>query len=157
MPLNFIPTVHKKWLFLVAGSLWGIVGVFLLVRGVGWLQEAEGRMPLILGTAGIGFGILGYYFGFRRIAEQNALRIHRLPDRSPLTSFLAPRGYVMIVLMISLGFLLRQSPIPKPYLSPFYIAMGCALLLGSSQFRSQFLTFTRTERKTEGPNESEST
>lgn len=157
MPLNFIPTVHKKWLFLTAGSLWGIVGVFLLVRGVGWLQETEESMPLILGTAGIGLGILGYYSGFRRIAEQNALRIHHLPDRSPLISFLAPRGYMMVALMISLGFLLRQSPLPKPYLSPFYIGMGCALLLGSSQFRSQFLTFTRTERKTEGSNESEST
>lgn len=154
MPINFIPTVQKKWLLLVAGSLWGIIGVFLLVRGLGWLQEAEGLMPLLLGAAGVGFGILGYFSGFRRIAEQNALRIHGLPGRSPLSSFLAPRGYVMIACMISLGFLLRQSLIPKPYLSPFYIAMGCALLLGSSQFRSQFLTFTRSERKTEGPNES---
>lgn len=155
MPINFIPTVQKKWLSLVAGSLWGIIGVLLLVRGVGWLQEAEGPMPLFLGTAGIGFGILGYFSRFRKITEQNVLRIHGLPERSPLTSFLAPRGYVMIAFMISLGFLLRQSLMPKPYLSPFYIAMGCALLLGSSQFRSQFLTFTRSERKTEGPNESE--
>ncbi|MEX2090287.1 MAG: hypothetical protein WEB62_10970, partial [Bacteroidota bacterium] len=66
-----------------------------------------------------------------------------------LTSFLAPRGYVMIALMISLGFLLRQSSIPKPYLSPFYIAMGCALILGSFRFRLQFLGYPA-----EDPNES---
>ncbi|MEX1275661.1 MAG: hypothetical protein WEE20_06995 [Bacteroidota bacterium] len=141
MPLNFIPIVRKKWLFIVAGSFWGIIGVFLLVRGMGWLLGAQGLAPFILGTAGIGLGILGYLSGFRRIAEQIVLRIHGLPERSPLTSFLAPRGYAMIVLMISLGFLLRQSPIPKPYLSPFYIAMGCVLLLGSSRFRLQFLRY----------------
>ena len=142
MPLNFIPIVQKKWLFVLAGSLWGIIGVFLLVRGLGWLPGVEGFMPLVLGAAGIGLGVLSYFSGLRKIADRNVLRIHGLPERSPLTSFLAPRGYVMIALMISLGFLLRQSSIPKPYLSPFYIAMGCALLLGSSRFRSHFLGYS---------------
>jgi hypothetical protein len=139
--MNFLPIVRKKWLFIVAGSFWGIIGVFLLVRGMGWLLVAQGPAPIFLGTAGISLGILGYFSGFRGIAKQSVLRIHKLPERSPLTSFLAPRGYVMIVLMISLGFLLRQSPIPKLYLSPFYIAMGCVLMLGSSQFRLQFLGY----------------
>lgn len=149
MPLNFIPTIQKKWLFVLAGSLWGIIGVFLLVRGLGWLPDVEGLMPLVLGAAGIVLGVLSYFSGLRNIADRNVLRIHGLPDRSPLTSFLAPRGYVMIALMISLGFLLRQSSIPKPYLAPFYIGMGCALILGSSRFRLQFLGYP-----TEDPNES---
>lgn len=139
-----IPLVQKKWLFAVAGYLWSVIGLFLIVRGMGWFEGNNRLSSFLFGIAGFAVGIVGYFSGFRKIAEQNVLRIHALAERSPITAFLAPRGYAMIVLMIALGFFLRQSPFPKTVLAPLYIAMGCALLLGSSQFHLQFLRYPST-------------
>jgi hypothetical protein len=48
------------------------------------------------------------------------------------------RGYVMIALMITIGLTLRNSTIPKYYLTLPYDVMGGVLLIGSIRFYRQF-------------------
>ena len=46
---------------------------------------------------------------------------------------------VMIALMMTIGITLRNSSIPKYYLTIPYFAMGAILLIGSVQFYRQFI------------------
>ncbi len=138
--------VRRHYLLALAGTLWTLIGAFLSLRGVDWILEAtSGSLPLLAGVGVFGgFGI--YFFALSKIAQQNVLRISALPPLTPITSFLAPRGYVMIAGMILLGLLLRNSSLPRMYLSPFYIGMGLALFLGSIEFHRSFFRGIARER-----------
>jgi hypothetical protein len=73
------------------------------------------------------------------VVQKNLDRIERLPERACLFAFTAWHGYIMIALMIMIGFTLRNSAIPMYYLSIPYTAMGGTLLIGSLRFYRQFL------------------
>ena len=62
-----------------------------------------------------------------------------MPERANIFAFTAVRGYVMIALMMTLGITLRNSSIPKYFLTIPYFAMGGILLIGSVQFYRQFI------------------
>jgi hypothetical protein len=63
-----------------------------------------------------------------------------MPERANIFAFTAARGYVMIALMMTIGITLRNSSIPKYYLTIPYFAMGGILFIGSVQFYRQFIT-----------------
>jgi len=132
------PRVPRRWLLVIAGFVWTIVGCMLCFRAVGWY----GLFPLIPEFASAVFGcalaIAGYRLGFSKVAQKNIKRIHNLPERVCVFAFTAWKGYIMIGLMISIGITLRNSAIPKVYLAIPYTAMGGMLMLGSIQFYASF-------------------
>lgn len=73
-----------------------------------------------------------------KAASRNINRIKDLPDRSCVFAFTAWRGYGLVAVMVLLGSLLRQSPLPKPYLAVLYVAMGGSLVLSSLLFYRSF-------------------
>jgi hypothetical protein len=58
-------------------------------------------------------------------------------------AFTAWRGYIIMGGMVVLGLTLRNSSIPKIYLSVPYGAMGGMLLIGSTRFFRRFFTSLR--------------
>ena len=75
---------------------------------------------------------------FLKVAQDNIARIWDSPDRACLFSFQAWRGYLIIAVMIPLGLLLRNSPLPKPYLAVLYTAIGGGLFLASFHYYAFF-------------------
>jgi hypothetical protein len=57
-----------------------------------------------------------------------------LPAKGCLFAFQAWRSYLIIGVMIGLGFVLRHSQIPKAYLAIVYFAVGGALILASFHY-----------------------
>jgi len=131
--------VSRHWLYLIAGVLWTFVGLLLCGRAVGWLLLLPTETNLPLGAISILLAGLAYYFGFSKIVSKNIARIEQLPPCTPFYSFTAPRGYVLIALMMSAGILLRNSSLPKIYLTIPYLAMGGVLLIGSVRFYERFV------------------
>jgi len=99
-------------------------------------ESAAIQVQLVL-TAGLG-AFAGYRFGFRQIVRKNVDRIRSMEATVKAWEFTSLRGYAIIIGMITMGVLLRNSEIPKEYLSLPYAAMGGMLLVGSAAMMKEF-------------------
>jgi hypothetical protein len=126
--------VRRHWLYAVSGVIWCGVGTLLCTRGWIWIAESSPEQAIAVESLSIVLGFIVYYFGFSKITKRNIDRISTLPERSSIFSFTARRGYLLIGVMMTGGYLLRNSALSKHYLSIPYTAMGGSLLLGG--FRS---------------------
>ena len=128
------PAVPRKWLLFLAGLMWSGVGAMLCCLAGGWLAAVPAKVSLPLGLAGVVLAVAVYRFGFSRIAKKNIDRIGRSPDMACLFSFQAWKSYLIIVVMVTLGLLLRHSSLPKHYLAVVYVTIGGALFLSSLHY-----------------------
>ncbi len=138
------PGVPKRVLPLIAGSVWIGVAVMLNWLSYSWLR-AESRdsafLVLLIGFVG---ALVIHHFGFLRLVDKNLARIIPMEGRRCVFSFMPWKSYVLIMVMIFMGFLLRHSPIPKLYLAGLYTAIGTALLLSSVRYlRYYFISHDR--------------
>jgi hypothetical protein len=130
--------VQRHWLYAVSGLIWCAVGSLLCIRGWIWIAGSPPEEAIATESLSVLLGVIAYYFGFSKITKRNIDRIASLPERSSVFAFTARRGYVLIGVMMASGFLLRNSPVSKHYLSIPYTAMGGSLLLGGCRFWSTF-------------------
>ena len=125
------PAVSKYSLIALAGFIWSTVGVMLCSMAYYWLKEVDWPTALPLGLFGIILSLVAYRFGFYGIARKNIDRICLLPEKGCIFAFQAWKSYLIIVVMITFGIILRHSSIPKHYLAIVYTTIGGALLLSS--------------------------
>ena len=133
------PSAPRHVLFAIAGILWMFAGALLCIRGIIWLGEI--RITAALSTAALAavLGTVFYRALFSHLVTRNIERIRLLPERPCVFAFTAVKGYLMIGLMMTAGFALRNSDLPKYYLSLPYTSMGGVLVAGSVQFYREFL------------------
>ena len=130
--------IRRDFLFLITSLLWGAVGALLIWRAFGWMsRESSALQAQLFLTAGLG-AFAGYRFGFRQIVRKNVDRIRSMEATVKAWEFTSVRGYAIIIGMITMGVLLRNSEIPKEYLSLPYAAMGGMLLVGSAAMMKEF-------------------
>ena len=128
------PAVPKTWLVGVAGVMWSVVGLMLCRLAYHWLVAIRSLWAVGYGGAGIALGLIAYYFSFSRIVHKNIDRFSRLPERVCFFAFQEWKSYLIIGFMVTLGLLLRHSPLPKGYLAVIYVAVGSAMLLSSLHY-----------------------
>lgn len=127
------PEAKRSTLILVAGLVWTIVGLGLIGVAAGWLWRS-GVSVWLPGLAGVVAGLIAYRFGFLRLVRAN---LDRLQEQSPgkervcIFAFQNWRSYIIIVVMMLLGYTLRHLPVPKVYLAPVYLTIGLGLFLSS--------------------------
>jgi hypothetical protein len=139
------PATPICWLIAAAGFTWSAVGILLCSMACGWLGALVFRTALLSGTAGM-IGIwAAYHFVFSAIALKNIDRLSLFPDKACFFAFQAWKSYLIIVVMVALGAVLRHSPIPREYLAALYLTIGGALLLSSLHYyvRLRGLMFPR--------------
>lgn len=133
------PAVDKKYLILLAGTMWSGVGVMLICFAVSWLTLFRGKGTLIFYAAGFLAAMPIHHFGFLKLADKNLKRLLPLKDKKCLFSFITWKSYLIIIVMVALGITLRHSSIPKQYLSILYNGIGLGLFLsGIRYFRFAF-------------------
>jgi len=135
---KFDPAVDKKILVAVSGSIWTAVGILLCTRAVTWLSAPASPKVLWPTTAGILLALSIHHFGFVKLADKNIKRIMAKEGKVCIFGFQPWKSYIIILIMISLGVILRQSPIPKHYLSIIYIGFGGAMFLSSIKYYRVF-------------------
>ena len=136
---KYTPAVARHWLLLIAGLLWSGVGIALCIAACYWLSHCEWPQNMVTAVLGTGFGILVYRLGFSTIARKNIRRIAQQPERVCLFAFQAWRSYVLIVIMIMLGMVLRHSHLSRLILAMIYLIVGTGLVLSSSLYYREFL------------------
>lgn len=125
--------VNKKVLISLAGIMWMLVGIYLQTLAFGWLSLSEDN-PYGSLIIGIVAALIIHHFGFLNLATKNLKRIDNLSENPYVLSFISWKSYLIIVIMMSLGSLLRNSPLPKQYLAVLYIGIGLALFLSSIRY-----------------------
>ncbi len=138
---KFKPAVPKKVLLVIIGSMWFCVGIMLVIMAIQWLYIYDGN-PWLFAVPGLIAGLIIHYYGFLKIVDKNLGRISRLPGKPCIFSFVSWKSYIIIILMVSMGIILRHSPIQKQYLSPIYLGIGLALFLSSIRYFRNLLIVT---------------
>jgi len=132
------PAVPRAWLLILAGLMWMAVGLMLSRFAYNWLSilpQTAAWPPALLGVA---LAVVIYRFGFGNIARKNAQRIHALTEKVCLFAFQEWKSYLIIVVMMTTGILLRSSSIPRQWLAVLYVAIGGGLFLSSFHYYTQF-------------------
>jgi hypothetical protein len=132
-----MPKVSKRVLLLISGLFWMTAGFILLRIAFLRFPLLEGNEPYIVLPIGLLLGLLIAYFGFSGIAKKNILRIKDYnKEKVCIWAFQKWSSYLIIILMMSMGILMRNNPlIPAYILIPVYIGIGVAL------FSSSFLYY----------------
>ncbi len=128
------PAVDKKYLILLAGIMWCGVGVMLIIFAVKWLADYQGKETAVFYAAGFLAAMPIHHFGFIKLADKNLKRLLPLREKKCLFSFITWKSYLIIIVMISLGIVLRHSSIPKQYLSILYNGIGLGLFLSGIRY-----------------------
>lgn len=133
------PAAKRSTLFLTAGLVWLAVGLGLIAAAAYWLLNADNYVlpALILGLIA---GWFIYRFGFLRLVSENISRVHQLApekDRICVFAFQAWRGYLIVPVMILMGYTLRHLPIAKVFIAPVYLGIGLGLSLASVKYYTE--------------------
>ena len=129
-------SVNRKTLYIIAGTLWAIIGLILLCLSVYWLISRS-KLSLLVMIPGVIGAVVVHHFMLSKVAEENIDRIINLsPEKEQicLFAFQNVRGYFVVLIMVVLGYTLRHLPIPRLYIAPVYSTMGLALIFSSLRY-----------------------
>ena len=136
---KYKPAAEKNLLVLMAGIVWVGVGIMLLVLAFSWLEADADSNIYLFGGVGLVLALLVHHFGFLRIVDKNLKRIIPMKGKKCVFSFITWKSYLLIIVMMTMGIMLRHSSIPKPYLAIIYTAIGLALILSSFRYMRVFI------------------
>lgn len=130
--------IPSKYHLLLAGLMLMGVGVMLSALAWHWEEEAAAviLVPLTAGSLILGFII--HRYGFSKIATKNINRIGSLKPRTCLFAFMPLRSYLIIIVMMAMGYGLRHSPLPHLYIVPVYLGIGSALFMSGLLYLRSF-------------------
>ena len=128
------PGVPKSTLLLMAGLIWLGIGILMDSLAYYWLKNENPRTVLVISSLGFILALLIHHFGFLRIVDKNLGRILPMEGKRCVFSFMPWKSYLLIMVMILMGFLIRHSSIPKPDLAVLYSGIGTALILSSVRY-----------------------
>ena len=132
--------MNKNSLYALAGSVWGLVGLFLMFRGVTLYQTAletqhATQTALAISIAvSIIVGVAKGRFVLSKTARRNKLRIESIDEPLKIHHVYAKSFYFLIAGMILLGVSLRTF---NEYLGGYvvvggiYCGIGLALMVSS--------------------------
>jgi uncharacterized membrane protein len=135
---KFSPRVKRHTLYLLAGSLWTIVGLMLIIRALDWLLPLPFYKATFLALTGVVTGFFLARPGFQKLVAKNISRINTKPETACVFEFQSAKSYFLIVFMILLGVTLRHSSFPRTYLAIIYLTIGLGLFLSSFKYYLNF-------------------
>lgn len=130
---RFKPAARARTHLLAAALLWTVVGLGLTAAGIAWSFSSALPWSLLLAITGIAAGTVKGRLVIRKMADWNTARIIARGDGRCLGGFLAPKTWLLIIIMMGSGILLRRSGVPRPILGVLYTAVGTGLLFGGRQ------------------------
>ena len=125
---RFTPGVDKRVHLLLSALLWTAVGLWLLLRGGLWLQSAD---SLWLFIPALLLGSVKSLLILDRTAKKGIQRILRFNGTACVGAVYSVRTWLLVLAMMAMGYLLRQSGLPKAVLGTLYVTIGWALVLSS--------------------------
>ena len=126
--------MKKNYLYIVAVSIWGIPGIIITSKGINAyrMQPSDNLWWLLLITTAV---LAAFFLMFRKIVDKYCDRIASLPDKVKIWQTFPPRGWTLMIFMMSLGIVLKLIPgVPSAFTASFYSGLGPMLLISSARF-----------------------
>jgi hypothetical protein len=122
------PGVKRRVHLFAAPLLWTVVGTFLLVRGWDWIGPGKNRWFVLLAFV---LGSVKSFLVLDKTARRSLTRISSLRDGTCLGAVYSWKTWLLVVLMMGSGIVLRRYFTPGVVIGTLYAAVGWALLLSS--------------------------
>ena len=127
---RFKPGGNKRTHLLMSAVLWTAIGIMLLTKGTYRYSQLPDRQPIIV-VLGILAGSLKSYFILDKSALRSIDRILMFKDGTCLGAVYSYKTWIMVLCMMGMGVILRNSSIPVNLLCFLYFTIGWALLMSS--------------------------
>jgi len=143
---KYKPAVSNTFLLFLAGIVWICAGMMLLILAFSWLSKSYDTYVYLYAGTGIIVALFVHHFGFLKIVDKNIHRIDQMNGKQCLFAFIPWKSYLIILVMITIGTILRHSFISKKDLSVLYIGIGLALILSSIRYIRVFTEKSHGQR-----------
>ncbi|UCG22153.1 MAG: hypothetical protein JSU80_06145 [Deltaproteobacteria bacterium] len=127
---TYKPVASSRLQLLLAGVIWSTVGMGLISVGTYWVVSTSDHIIGLLAISlclGLGKSLLV----LDRVASRIVKRIELRGEGRCLASFYSLRVWVIVVIMILMGRILRGAGISYSLLGLIYAAVGTSLLMSS--------------------------
>lgn len=144
-------------LIVLSGLIWTGIGVMLLIKGLNFVVYAEANCTILktlipyLGSReqavvfliaiGIFAGFLKGRFVLIKATRKIVARIAKLDPPVKISQIYDKRYYILMAIMMGIGFLLNFLNVPTDIRGTIDIAIGSALMNGAMGFFRCALTF----------------
>lgn len=127
---RFKPAVRRNTLLLSSACLWTVIGLLLLAKGgYRWYQLPEHKALIIV--VGIFAGSIKSFWILDKTARRGIDRILNFADGTCLGAIYSSKTWILVLCMMGLGGILRNSFFPVQLLCFLYFSIGWALLFSS--------------------------
>jgi len=139
------PGVNRSVHLFAAPMLWTCVGCILFIRGWQWIGPGTDRWYVLLALA---VGTAKSFAVLDRSARKGVERIVQMRDGTCLGAIYSWKTWMLVLLMIGSGYLLRTYFTPGLVIGVLYAAIGWALLFSSRLgWREWFRWIHNTEQR----------
>ena len=122
------PAASRQTMLLIAALFWTVVGCGLMVRGVSILLQGDHYLLMVLAVC---LGTMKAFMVFEKSARKNVVRIQEKEEGSCLGGIFSFKSWLLILVMIGLGRLLRLSGLNLGIYGVVVFAVGWGLFLAS--------------------------
>lgn len=127
---RFKPAAKTKTLLLLSACLWTIIGCMLISKGIFRLFPLpEYKLVIILSACFA--AVIKSKFMLDRAAVKGVKRILTLKDGTCLGAVYSVKTWLLVLCMIGMGVILRNSSLPMTLLSFIYLTIGLGLAVSS--------------------------
>ena len=128
---RFKPAAKTKTLLLLSASLWTVIGCLLVTKGLYRLASLPDYKLVIVFFACITAAVKARFM-LDRTAIKGIKRILNFKDGTCLGAVYSVKTWLLVLCMMGMGVILKNSSLPMGLLSFFYLTIGLALI-GSSR------------------------
>ena len=131
--------VKKQSLLLIAGIVWLIAGLNVLIIGIETWRITTMAYAYKIGFAVLTFSVF-FFAIFQPLYKKYTKRILAFEQPKPFYAFFDTRGWLIMAFMMTLGISLRKFNLaPNNFIAPFYTGLSLALSLTGLYFIKEWL------------------
>lgn len=125
--------INREYLYYVASIIWMIPGLILTTKGLlAYTTIPSHQLWLLSITIGI---MVFFYIIFTKVVTKYCQHIVSQPNQAPIWQVFSTKGWILLLIMICLGMLIRFLPcVPNHLIAGFYTGLGPMLILSSIRF-----------------------
>ena len=122
------PAASRMTMLLIAALFWTVVGCGLMARGIVILSQDGHYLLMVVAVC---LGTMKALLVFEKSARKNVARIQEKEEGSCLGGIFSFKSWLLILVMIALGRLLRLSGLHLGIYGVIVLAVGWGLFLAS--------------------------
>lgn len=132
------PSISRNLVIKGAGLFWITGGLILIFRAYSLIPNIK-ESVLMLSLIAITVSVFKSWWVFSKIVSKNIKRIEMLvpyKKKICLFAFQSIESYILIIVMIISGLLLRKTNLSADILFVLYLAIGLSLIISSRKYLS---------------------